>query len=91
MDNLKLASKVSGKTVVVGGDGRNNQIHLAMWAAKNRISSTSSVDPLEVSIFCVEEPEAHLHPHQQRKLANYLAETLPAQVIITTPSPQIAC
>ena len=32
-----------------------------------------------------------MHPHQQRKLANYLSETIKAQVILTTHSPQITC
>ena len=43
----------------------------------------------EVVFYCVEEPEAHLHPHQQRKLADYLIRDLPGQTIITSHSPQI--
>lgn len=91
VDNLELASRVKGKTLTIGGEGRNNQIHLALWAARNKqtiIPDDSTSE--EISIFCIEEPEAHLHPHQQRKLAIYLAETLEAQVLITTHSPQIA-
>lgn len=88
VDNLELVTKVNGKRLTIGGDGRNNQIFLALWAARNEMQEE---DPLEVIIYCIEEPEAHLHPHQQRKLADYLANTLKSQVIITTHSPQIAC
>lgn len=91
VDDLRLASQVDGKNVIVGGDGRNNQIYLALWAARNRIQVEGVKDPLEVCIFCIEEPEAHLHPHQQRKLANYLSTTLQGQVILTTHSPQVVC
>ncbi len=91
VDNLKLAARVQGKTITIGGDGRNNQIHLALWSARNNPSTSSGEELLEVSIFCIEEPEIHLHPHQQRKLAEYLSNGLNSQVIITTHSPQVAC
>lgn len=88
--NLHLASRVNGKNLTVGGDGRNSQIHLALWSARNK-TLLEDGEPMEVNIFSIEEPETHLHPHQQRRLAKYLAETLESQVIITTHSPQIAC
>lgn len=90
VDNLRLAARIGEKSLPVGGDGRNNQIHLALWAARNKPIAAGD-EPLEVCIFCIEEPEAHLHPHQQRKLASYLADKLQTQVIITTHSPQITC
>ncbi len=90
VDSLSLAARVGEKSLPIGGDGRNNQIHLALWAARNKPIQADD-EPLEVCIFCIEEPEAHLHPHQQRKLASYLADKLQTQVIITTHSPQIAC
>ena len=84
--NVAIASKSNGKNVVIGGDGRLNQIYLALWASRNGITEESLT---EVTIFCIEEPEAHLHPHQQRKLADYLNSSLNGQVLLTSHSPQI--
>ncbi|WP_421296051.1 ATP-dependent nuclease [Aeromonas veronii] len=86
IENLELGASISGSKLMLGGDGRNNQILLALWKAK----SQRDFDPQhEVTFYCVEEPEAHLHPHQQRKLADYLIRDLPGQTIITSHSPQI--
>lgn len=87
IDNLELGAKVSGSNLMLGGDGRNNQILLSLWKAK---SEREIIPEHEVVFYCIEEPEAHLHPHQQRKLASYLSESLIGQSIITSHSPQIA-
>lgn len=41
-------------------------------------------------LLMVEEPEAHLHPQRQLKLAKYLTERNNTQVILTTHSPNLA-
>ena len=85
IQNVSVTSKYGDKKLIIGGDGRINQIYLSLWASQNQHTETSN----EVSIICVEEPEAYLHPHQQRELAAYLGRTLQGQVILTSHSPYI--
>ena len=87
IDKISITSKHGDKKLLIGGEGRLNQIYLSLWASQNRISEYSN----EVSILCVEEPEAYLHPHQQRELARYLCQVLKGQVILTSHSPYIVC
>lgn len=82
---VSVTSKHGEKKLFIGGEGRINQIYLSLWASQNQHTDISN----EVSIICVEEPEAYLHPHQQRELASYLGRTLPGQVILTSHSPFI--
>lgn len=86
-NNVELVSNINNRELSIGGDGRNNQIFMSLWCNKyNTIEEKS----LNVTIYCIEEPEAHLHPHQQRQLSKFLLNLLNEQVIISTHSPQIA-
>ncbi|PEV98058.1 hypothetical protein CN425_22135 [Bacillus cereus] len=86
---VSLLSTIEDNAIQLGGEGRKNQAFIALWSALNQISIQDG-QPNEVSIFCIEEPESHLHPHQQRKLSEYLIQVLPTQVILTSHSPYIA-
>lgn len=86
LDQLSLGATTSDRSVGLGGDGRNNQILVALWKAKSQREHDLEN---EAVVYCVEEPEVHLHPHQQRKLAKYLVDELPGQVLVSTHSPQI--
>lgn len=86
IDQLSLNATDHERTVGLGGDGRNNQILMALWKAKSEYEFDFDSEAI---IYCIEEPEAHLHPHQQRKFAKYLVENLKGQVIVTSHSPQI--
>lgn len=86
LDNLTLSYSSTEGQLSIGGDGRNNQIFLATWIAKQHFQE--SID--HVTFYAIEEPEAHLHPHQQRKLSSYIQNSFDNQIIITTHSPHIA-
>lgn len=86
IEQLSLGARMGEKTVTIGGDGRNNQLLMALWKVKNDTEYDANS---EAVIYCIEEPEAHLHPHQQRKISKYLITELRGQVLVTTHSPQI--
>lgn len=85
ISSVSIAAKHNEHKLIIGGEGRINQIYLSLWAAQNQQTDISN----EVSIVCVEEPEAYLHPHQQRELSEYLGTTLQGQVLLTSHSPYI--
>ncbi|MGG1660905.1 ATP-dependent nuclease [Brevibacillus sp. NRS-1366] len=88
LKKVQLLSYINEMSIQLGGDGRKNQAFIALWAALNTVEKNNG-KPEEVSIFCIEEPEAHLHPHQQRTLSEYLVRDLDSQVILTSHSPFI--
>ena len=91
IDRLALSAKESGHVFNLGGDGFANQTHLSLWASRNSILKKDEKLTSKVTIYCIEEIEAHLHPHHQRILAKFLHNYFEnEQVIITTHSPQIA-
>lgn len=86
LDKLVLSYSSAENQLTLGGDGRNNQIFLATWIAKQNIQKSEN----HVTFYAIEEPESHLHPHQQRKLSEYIQEHFADQIIITSHSPHIA-
>lgn len=86
LDNLRLMYLSGDAPLSFGGEGRGNQLYFATWLCEQRLPRNQE----HVTIYAIEEPEAHLHPHQQRLLADYLSSSLDEQVLITTHSPQVA-
>jgi hypothetical protein len=87
VDNLKLAFLSGNAPLTFGGDGRRNQMYFATWLSQQKLVPKNRRE--KIVFFAVEEPEAHLHPHQQRRLSEYLSLKLDTQILMTTHSPQI--
>lgn len=86
IDNVELVYETDDKKLTLGGDGRSNQIYLSTWISKQKELQNEK----SVTFYALEEPEAHLHPQQQVKLASYIFENLTQQILITSHSPSIA-
>lgn len=87
LSRLDLVSFHGKNDMEVGGLGRANQIYFSLW--KNKSVTAEGNVKTSVTFFFVEEPEAHLHPHSQRNLSEYLLKELDSQLLITSHSPHI--
>ena len=86
LGSLDLAYTAENLPLALGGEGRNNQVFMATWIAQQVMAKSIS----RVTFYAIEEPESHLHPHQQRKMSEYLRNSFDDQLFITTHSPHIA-
>ncbi|WP_412054928.1 ATP-dependent nuclease [Aerococcus sanguinicola] len=86
IDNVELIYETDDKKLTLGGDGRNNQIYLSTWISKQK----ELADDKSITFYALEEPEAHLHPQQQVRLARHIFDNLDQQILITSHSPSIA-
>ena len=87
LDTLILAYSSDEGPLTIGGDGRNNQIFLATWIAKQNIQK--NVD--HVTFYAIEEPEAHLHPAAQSRIGKFLQiiSLSGVQIIVETHSEHV--
>lgn len=83
---VDLISNYEGNDMEIGGYGRVNQIYFSLWKDKYVEDEDKRT---QVRFYFIEEPEAHLHPHSQRSLANYLCAEIDEQLLISTHSPHI--
>ncbi|MEG7603650.1 ATP-dependent nuclease [Enterococcus faecalis] len=86
LSDVSLSFKEDGQKIGIGGDGKNNQIFLATWVSKQTLNDNSDE---YVCFYAIEEPESHLHPHQQRKLSSYIMDKFDSQIFLTSHSPFI--
>lgn len=86
LSDVSLSFREEGQKIGVGGDGKNNQIFLATWISKQALNDNTDE---YVCFYAIEEPESHLHPHQQRKLSSYIMSKFTSQIFITSHSPFI--
>ena len=86
LENLSLTYSSEDAPLTIGGDGRNNQIFIATWVTRQNSRKNEN----QVTFYAIEEPEAHLHPHQQKRLSEYIQDKLDSQVFVTSHSPHIA-
>lgn len=86
LSDVNLSFKEEGQEIGVGGDGKNNQIFLATWISKQTLNDNNDEF---VCFYVIEEPESHLHPHQQRKLSSYIMGKFDSQIFLTSHSPFI--
>lgn len=77
--------------VELNGLGYNNLLYIsALLTDFYKRRTLSGTQGITLPIVAIEEPEAHLHPHLQKFLNYYFANSGDGQVIVTTHSTHIA-